>query len=332
MGYDKDGVIYTRLDSEEDYNAYSNLIRQNPDVIHLAGSDHQILSSLYSDPVKYQESERESLMMDVGDNYFTTMGMEIIEGRDFQLDSENDRLESIIVNETFLKELSISDALGARVVMRDTVQLFIVGVVKDFYISGFWDPIEPMMVRYTAKENFHHLIVSTKPENLVALYEQMRLDWKEVFPNKLYKAEYLEEELAEAAEVNGNILIMFVILGLVATILSATGLYTMVSLNIIKRMKEIGVRKVLGASIGHIIRVVNIQFVFMLSISAVLGSVAGYYMADMLMGSIWAYYQGVNIMAILISVGLMFFISGAAISFKVYKASSTNPVNTLRVE
>ena len=73
-------------------------------------------------------------------------------------------------------------------------------------------------------------------------------------------------------------------------ILSAIGLFSLVSLNIIKRMKEIGIRKVLGASIANIAKNLSREFLIILSIASILGSVAGYYMSKMLMASIWAYY------------------------------------------
>ena len=125
---------------------------------------------------------------------------------------------------------------------------------------------------------------------------------------------------------------MFLFLGIVATILSAIGLFSLVSLNIIKRMKEIGVRKVLGASIPSIVNIVNKEFLIILSIASVLGSVAGYYMADMLMSSIWTYYLPVGPLAFVFAILIMFVISAITVGGKVYKAASANPAYTLRDE
>jgi ABC-type antimicrobial peptide transport system permease subunit len=139
-------------------------------------------------------------------------------------------------------------------------------------------------------------------------------------------------DIQEAEEVNTNLVKMFVFLGIVAMLLSATGLFSLVSLNIIKRMKEIGVRKVLGASITNITRIINTEFVVILILASVLGSVLSYLMADMLMGSIWRYYQSTTPFAFLVSVVVMFLISGTTIGYKVFSAASMNPVNTLRSE
>jgi ABC-type antimicrobial peptide transport system permease subunit len=160
----------------------------------------------------------------------------------------------------------------------------------------------------------------------------MEAEWKQVFPNRLYNGRYLNEGLAEATTVNNNIVKMFAFLGIVALVLSATGLFTLVSLNIIKKMKEIGVRKVLGASISNITRIINTEFVIILLISSVIGSGLGYLAVDMLMGSIWKYYQSTTSLTFAVSVFLMFIISAIAIGYKVFSAASMNPVNTLRDE
>jgi ABC-type antimicrobial peptide transport system permease subunit len=97
-------------------------------------------------------------------------------------------------------------------------------------------------------------------------------------------------------------------------------------------MKEIGVRKVLGASIGNITRIINTEFVIMLCISALIGSLLSYYAVEALMSSIWKYYQPASSSTFLWSVFTMLFISAAAIGYKVVAAASMNPVNTLRDE
>jgi ABC-type antimicrobial peptide transport system permease subunit len=138
--------------------------------------------------------------------------------------------------------------------------------------------------------------------------------------------------MAEAITVNNNIVKMFVFLGLVALILSVTGLFTLVSLNIIKKMKEIGVRKVLGASVANITRIINTEFVIILLVASVLGAGLSYVAVDALMDSIWDYYHPTTIFTMLFSIFLLFFISAVTIAYKVFSAASMNPVNTLRTE
>ena len=132
--------------------------------------------------------------------------------------------------------------------------------------------------------------------------------------------------------VNNNIVQIFGFLGVVALLLSATGLYTLVSLNIIKRMKEIGVRKVLGASITNITRIINTEFAVMLLISSAIGCGLSLVSVDALMDSIWDYYLPASGMTLAVSVIILFTVSAVVVGYKIFSAASMNPVNTLRVE
>lgn len=125
---------------------------------------------------------------------------------------------------------------------------------------------------------------------------------------------------------------MFAFLGVVALILSVTGLFTLVSLNIIKKMKEIGVRKVLGASTWNITSVVNREFVIILLIASVGGGALGWWLSALLMESIWDYYQKVTFSSMIISAAILLSASVISIGYKLYKTTRLNPANVLRDE
>jgi ABC-type antimicrobial peptide transport system permease subunit len=142
----------------------------------------------------------------------------------------------------------------------------------------------------------------------------------------------MDEEMVEANTVNNNIVIMFIFLGTVAMLLSATGLFTLVSLNIIKKMKEIGVRKVLGASMGNLTKVINAEFVIILLISSVVGGALGAFFSGMLMQSIWKYYLDATPTTLVVSALILFLVSALSIGYKVYATTKLNPANVLRDE
>ena len=332
LGFNDKSIIVAYVNNLSEYETYRNAIDQNKDIISIAGSKHSIFSARYNDPVKHKEKQLEVDIIDVGDEYLKTMGLELVAGRDFAKDSETDRKESVIVTESFVKNFGWTDPIGKEILWMDTVKLFVVGVVKNVYTQGLWREMEPMMIRNAAKDQYTHVIVSGPVDKLKDINLAMEKEWKEVFPNRLYNGRYLDEVMVEAVTVNDNIVKIFTFLGIVAIFLSATGLYTLVSLNIIKKMKEIGVRKVMGASVTNITRIINTEFVIMLLISSVIGSAASYFAVDLMMDSIWDYYLPASSVSIACSVFILFFISGLAIGYKVFAAASMNPVNTLRVE
>lgn len=305
LGFNKKGLIFTYVNNRSEYETYRNALVENPDIISIAGSEHHLYSSSYNDPIKHEDKEIEADILNVGEDYLTTVGLTLMQGRNFEKDSETDRKESVIITESVARRFGLTDAIGKEIIWMDTVKFYVVGVIKDIYNRGLWEQMEPVMLRYGSKDKVNHILVNIPSDKLSSINKFMEAKWKEIFPNRLYNGRFMDEEMVEANTVNNNIVIMFVFLGVVALMLSATGLFTLVSLNIIKKMKEIGVRKVLGASVGNITKVINTEFVIILLIASVLGGFLGAWMAGMLMQSIWKYYQNATPATLFLSAGVL---------------------------
>jgi ABC-type antimicrobial peptide transport system permease subunit len=333
MGFDMESVVYAYVGNENRFNQLRNELADNPLIKDIAGSTHNASSSWYTDPIIFESSELDVSILDIGDNYLNTIDATILEGRDFIMRSRNDAENSVIVNQELVRILGWEEPVGQRLIVKDTTELYVVGVVKDIYIDGeLWDPLEPMLMRYTLPENYQFLSVKADVEDITEVYEFMEKKWKVLFPDELSTVRYMDATRADSALVNNNIKIIFVFLGVVAAILSAIGLFSLVSLNVIKKMKEIGVRKVLGASLLNIINNISREFVIIFIIASVLGSVAAFYLADALMASIWTYYIPIGALAFVLSIILLMVISSVTISGKVLRAASMNPAYTLRDE
>lgn len=332
LGFDGRSSIIAWLENSSEVQTYRNALQSNPEIVSMSGAASGIFSNRRHEPVKHKSHQVEVDIIDVGDRYLETMSLTLKEGRDFTKDSESDKRESIIISQRMADIFEWKEPLGKEVVWKDSAHYFVVGVVKDVYTQGLWRELEPMMIRYIGEEKYSQLVVTTKSGNVADLNIFMESKWKEIFPNRLYNGYMLTGNLQEMIDVNENIIMMFGFLGLIALCLSVTGLFTLVSLNIIKRMKEIGVRKVLGASIGNITRIINIEFAIILSLAAMIGCATGYIAVNSLMSSIWRYYQAATPLTFIVSIGVLMGFAAAGISYKVYKAADMNPVKTLRDE
>ncbi len=332
LGFNQKEVLFTWVNDEGQFNTLRDVMAQHPDVTSIAGSEHHIFSNYINDPVKHEGVELEVDIMNIGDNYLKTAGFTLLQGRDFQKDSETDRKESVIVSEKLVAKFGWDNPIGKELIWFDTVKLYVIGVFKNVYTQGLWEEMEPMMLRYCGPEQFRHLLVSAPADKIVAVNTYMEEQWKTIFPNRKFSSRYMDSANVEANRVNTNILKMFVFLGVVAMMLSITGLFTLVSLNIIRRMKEIGVRKVLGASIANISKVINMRFAILLLIACALGSYGGAFMAEMLMDSIWDFYQKTTVVTMLLSSALLLFASIITVAAKTYNTARMNPVNVLRDE
>lgn len=332
LGFNKEGVIFTYVGTQSDCETYRNVLLENADITSIATTEHHLYSSYYNDPIKHDNKEIEVDILNIGDNYLKTVGLTLVAGRDFTKDSETDRKESVIITETIASKFGMENPLGKEIIWMDTVKLYVVGVVRDIYTRGLWRPMEPVMFRYDTRKLENRIVVSAPAQKITEVNKFMEAKWKEIFPNQLYSGHYMDEEIVEANTVNNNIVKMFIFLGIIALMLTATGLFTLVSLNIIKKMKEIGVRKVLGASVGNISKVINKEFVIILCIASILGGAAGGWMAGMLMSSIWSYYQSATIATMVLSALILFVVSAFSIGFKVYNTARLNPAHVLRDE
>jgi len=332
LGFDARGSLIAWVDNQSEFDTYRNALQSNPAITSLAGARSGIFSNRSNDPVKHESKQIEVDIIEVGDNYLPTMNLKLVEGRDFIKDSETDRKESVIITQKLANAFSWDKPIGKEIIWKDTVKLYVTGVIRDVYTAGLWREMEPMMIRYILPAQYTQLVVSTSVAQVTAVNTFMDQEWNKVFPNRLYNGRMLNENMAAVDEVNINIVYMFGFMGVITLLLSATGLFTLVSLNIIRRMKEIGVRKVLGASVSNITRIVNTEFVIILVLASGLGAWGGYVQSDLIMGSIWRYYQSPDAVTFIISVSLLFVVSFLAIGYKVFKAATMNPVESLKQE
>ncbi len=333
LGYDRDQLIVVPV-PQENFTSLRNEVLTDPKVIMAEGTQNHIGFGAYRRPIKYETRPLEVDVLDIGPGYAQTMGLHLIEGRLFDKDRlEADRTNnSIIVNQKFLNDLGWQDAVGKSVTLYDTTRLTIVGVVKDFYTSGLWNKIEPTMLRISGTDEFGLLIVRGNPADLAGILEFVRMRWKKLAINEVFGGLLQEDTMQEEKDINGSILKVNLFLAIVATLLSLIGMYNLVSLDIIRRTKEIGIRKIQGAPIPVIMFLVSKKFLIVLTIAAVLGCLGGYYLSLMLLDSIWDYFVTIRAGMLLSAVLIMFAATVLTIVFKILRAALRNPVDSLRYE
>jgi putative ABC transport system permease protein len=333
LGYDKDHIIAIPVNNRSRFIAYRDIIKSNPKIESIGESEEHIGWSNFIRSLEYQGIRYEVRALDIGDGYFQTMGLKLTGGREFPPELEQtDKEYSIIVNKKFIEEFGIQNPIGQRVMMDDTVPLYIVGVMENIYLFGFWSKIEPMMFRRGVNNRMRTLAVRASENNLKEINQYLENEWKEQFPNYPYEGFFQDDLMDEARDINKNIKNVYIFLAIIATILSAIGLYTLVSLSIIRRTKEVGVRKVMGATVPRIIRILNREYLIMLVIACIGGSMAGYYISEMLMESIWEVFTDVSFLCYLIPIILIFLIAIVTTGGKIYSAAKKNPAESLRYE
>ncbi|HRX01048.1 MAG TPA: FtsX-like permease family protein, partial [Cyclobacteriaceae bacterium] len=195
-----------------------------------------------------------------------------------------------------------------------------------------FQPLTAMAFRYVPKSNYQYLVASTDPENLAATNQQIKEAWAKLFPNQLYTGRLMEQNMMMVMEHFDSVVILYTFLGAVAIIMSISGLYSLVSLNLQKRNKEFGIRKIMGAPTRHLVLQASKAFLIIMVISFVIGSAMGSIMVNGLMDSVWEYYVAINAEVLTLAVVILLTIAVATVSYKVFKVVATNPVDSLRYE
>ncbi len=262
------------------------------------------------------------------------MGLKIVEGRSFdELRTAADRTNrSVIVNRKLVNDFGWNEAVGKTITVNDTVKFNVIGVVEDFYTNGVWQVIAPTILRLSDSDRYGIIAVRTQKDESPGVLEYLNTKWKSKATNYMFEGMLQEDTMEEEKDINRNILMVNVFNAFIAILLSLIGMYNLVSLDIIKRTKEMGIRKIQGAPVPLIMYLVSKKFLIVLGIASVLGCAGGYYMSNMLMDSIWDYFVQVKIGILLIAAVVMAGATILTIVFKIFRAAMKNPVISLRYE
>jgi len=333
LGYDRDKVIVVPV-TRDLYTSFRNEIISNPKIISAEGTMNHLGWGSYRRPVKDADKQLEVDVMDVGPGYAETMGLRLTEGRLFDktrvtADRENN---SIIVNQKLVKDFGWSGGTGRSITLYDTTTLRIIGVVEDFYMSGVWEVIEPVMLRLSVSDQFNVIAVRADPEDIPGVLDFIGEKWKTQGTNQIFGGRMQEDLMQEEKDINGSILKVNMFLAIVATLMSLVGMFNLVSLDILRKTKEVGIRKIQGAPVPLLMFLLSKKFLIILLIASLLGCMGGYYISVALMDSIWDYFVKVGAGILLSAAIIMIIATILTLAFRIIRAAMKNPVDSLRYE
>jgi putative ABC transport system permease protein len=333
LGYDKDNLIIVPVPGDY-FTLYRNEVLTNPKVISAEGTSNHIGYGSYRRPVKDEAKQLEIDVFDIGSGYAATMGLRLKEGRLFdESRAEADRSNnSIIVTQKLVDDFGWKSAIGRSITLYDTTKLTIIGVVADFYKSGVWQAVEPTMFRIVPVNRYGLLAIKVSRNDIPVVLDFLREKWKSLGINTIFGGMAQDDLMEEGRTINNSIMKVNIFLAVIATILSLIGMYNMVSLDVIKRTKEVGIRKIQGAPVPLLMLLVSRKFLVILGIASVLGCLGGYYLSVMLLDSIWDYFVKIGAGIMIIAVLIIFLATTATIITKLLRAVMRNPVDSLRYE
>lgn len=350
LGFQKDQVINIPLFS----NNLNGIFRQNDSTFWVrlqsyrdaieaqAGVKHTTISSVAPGlgamfrgtiPEGYSQEDRLFIAsISVDHDFLQSYGMQLVTGRAFSRQYPSDENEAFIVNETAVKEFkweTPEKALG-RTINREGKKGKVIGVIKDFNFTALTTPVSSMILDIEP-DQFNTLSVKFENTNVQQTITKLKDEWNRMFPEKTFEFTFLDEQINQQYENYQNFGSIIQAFTFIAIVISCLGVYGLVLFVVQRKVKEIGVRKVLGATIINILKLIYKEFAWLLVIGFVLAIPLSYYLISNWLGN-FTYRISIDVLTYIISFAIIILVVALTIGYQAIKASVANPVTSLRSE
>ncbi|MBE9460937.1 ABC transporter permease [Dyadobacter subterraneus] len=270
-------------------------------------------------------------MKSADDQYIKTFGLKLVAGRNIM---PSDTLREFVVNEMLVKKLklqSVDEIIGKQISINgNTQKARVVGVVKDFYNYSFRSNIEPVCIMANYK-GYRNYAVNINMANMKPTLTAIEKIWNDTYPEYVFKSAFLDDKIAEFYELDRIMLQLIQFFAGTAIFIGCLGLYGLVSFMAAQKTKEIGVRKVLGASIGNIVWMFGKEFVRLLLIAfAIAAPLAWWVMNGWLQD--FKYREEIGAGIFLLAIGATLLIAALTVGYRSISAALMDPVKSLKSE
>ena len=336
IGLDRDHVVVVTLNRElrAAYKSLKNEIKQNPNVINVSAARRLPTNIGHMNPVYWEGRGPESYVTmtdaSIDYDYFETLGMTILQGRSFSEEFPTDA-QNYILNEEALRITGLKDPIGKMFSCWED-QGKIVGIVKNFNARSLHSPIGPVIFTLSQRHGSHqYLFVKVRPNDVGATISFLREKVETFAPNELFRYRFLNDAFNQQYandERRGEIYEYFTVL---AIFVSCLGLFGMASFSAEQRTREIGIRKILGASVGKIMALISKDFVILLAVSNLIAWPVAYFLMNKLLNG-YAYRTSLEVWIFAAAGAAAVVIALATVCLKIVGAARANPADSLRYE
>jgi putative ABC transport system permease protein len=340
LGFNKDHVIAINVYGElrqklnQTPDAVKTELKKDPSVLHVARvsvlpGDMISVEGVVPDGADPNTEFPSFRVIRVDDEMLTTLEIPIIEGRGFSL-AHNDSA-SFIVNKAALKALNITNAIGTRL-NNQTRQMIgtIVGVVDDYHFSSLHNTVDPLVLEYQP-EWTSKMLVKVNTTDMASTLKHIESTVKSLAPSHLFSYNFYDEKWNSQYREEAKMNVLFNTFSVFMIVISCIGLFGLSAITMQTRRKEIGIRKVVGASTSTIIGIMSKEFVILVAVGALVGLPLSWYAMNTWLSG-FAYKINITPDVFVISVVLCIVIALGSVIFNALRAARTNPIDSLRSE
>ena len=333
LGFNKHQTItlHTSAQDRIDPHVFRSEFLKHPDVLNITRHNWFLYGQQY-ETVRPEDkpTDNHKMYAVTGDSHFlSTFDLELVAGRDFSEERATDRREAVILNEAAVKQLGWTDPIGKGLYWEFLPDLRVVGVVKDFHTHTLHDEIKPVFIVNGRKARRHTVKVRT--DNLPEVLAFLEKTWQHLLPDRAFRYSFVDAYIDQLYQNEKRLGRLFGTFSLLAIFISCLGLFGLAAFTAEKRTKEIGIRKVLGASVFGIAVHLSRDIVKVVALSNVIAWPIAYWMMNQWLEN-FAYRITLDLSLFVLSGIAAFVIAFVTVGYQALKAARANPIDALRYE
>ena len=338
LGFEKENILAVPLSDPAPrsmYPSYKTSLLANSQVISVSAAS-TIPGGLFGigllRPVGRPANENLTVqVINVDYDFVKTFGLELYEGRDFSREFTTDINRALLLNEEANKQFGFESGLDKRLTPGGQIVLPVVGNLKDYYFKSLHQNIEPFVMILGAEQAFNWVFIKTSDENMPGVMQYAEQEWHRINPGHPFEYTFVDRNIDLLYQSERKLSRLFSIFTAIAIYIACLGLFGLASFSVLQRTKEIGIKKVVGASVGSILFDLLKEYIKWVVVANVLAwPFAFYFMRKWLEG--FAHHTHLNILIFFGSGVLALIIALLTVSFQTYKAAIANPIDSLRYE
>lgn len=340
LGYNKEMVAVMSImaatkESESATMRYKQEVLNHNQVVNVTVSDRNFTSGSAHSKYDLPDGSRIDLRrVRVDPDYIKTLGLTLIEGRNFRPDHPSDQHNAVLINEKLATLLGRKNPVGTvlkgytRGQIKDPT---IIGVIQNFHLDSLHEPIPPLLMQMSLFNSRPEVLIRIRQDDITGTLSFLQNTWKQMAPNQAFRLSFLDENLNRQYREEQRWQRIITYASTFAIAISCLGLFGLVSLAVARRTKEIGIRKVLGATVPNLVDLLSRDFTKLLITANIIAWPAAYWiMSTWLENFTYRIELGFGIFALSGAVALIVALS--TISLQTLKAARSNPVDALRNE
>jgi putative ABC transport system permease protein len=340
LGFDQDQIVTMTLARNLDHEVFKAELQGQTGIAKVAAVDNMPAMGSSETFFTFEgvaEGGRQVIpYVEIDEDYLDTMGMKVVAGRNFSREFPSDK-KAVILNETLVKQIGWEDPLGKTVSMTDfdekqeviLIPYTVIGVVRDFHFESLHQPIRGHI--FMMGEELSMVAIKIRADNIPQTLVAIEQVWQKMETGRPFDYRFLDETFARLYRTEQRLGQIFISFTAIAIIIAALGLFGLASFTVNQRTKEIGIRKILGASIPNVVILLSKEFTKWVILANVVAWPLAYFVMNKWLQN-FVYRIDIHIGIFIISGMAALFASLLTVSSKAIRAAVANPVNSLRYE